>query len=58
MFSSRERKLSNLLTEKLTDCFACGTIPVYYGTAGVAQYFNPEGIIFLDEKSLGKIFLG
>ena len=35
-------------TEKLTDCFACGTIPVYYGTAGVAQYFNPEGIIFLE----------
>jgi hypothetical protein len=21
---------------------------VYYGTAGVAQYFNPEGIIFLE----------
>ena len=35
----------------MTDCFACGTIPVYYGTAGVAQYFDPDGIIFLDQNS-------
>lgn len=36
-------------TEKLTDCFATGTIPVFYGTRGVDRYFNPNGIIFLDD---------
>ena len=36
-------------TEKLTDCFACGTIPIFYGCRGVTKYFNEDGIIFLDE---------
>ena len=57
-FAVENANYPTYFTEKLTDCFACGTIPVYYGTAGVAQYFNPEGIIFLDEKNIGKIFLG
>ena len=48
-FAVENANYPTYFTEKLTDCFACGTIPVYYGTAGVAQYFNPEGIIFLDE---------
>ena len=36
-------------TEKLTDCFACGTIPIYHGCRGVTEYFNEDGIIFLDD---------
>ena len=36
-------------TEKLTDCFACGTIPIFYGCKGVTEYFNGDGIIFLDD---------
>lgn len=36
-------------TEKLTDCFATGTIPVFYGCRGVTEYFNEDGIIFLDD---------
>ena len=36
-------------TEKLTDCFATGTIPVFYGCKGVVEYFNKDGIIFLDD---------
>ena len=48
-FAVENANYPTYFTEKLTDCFACGTIPVYYGTTGVAQYFNPEGIIFLDE---------
>ena len=36
-------------TEKLTDCFACGTIPIFYGCRGVTEYFNEDGIIFLDD---------
>jgi len=36
-------------TEKLTDCFATGTIPIFYGCRGVVEYFNEDGIIFLDD---------
>ena len=36
-------------TEKLTDCFACGTIPIFYGCKGVTEYFDEDGIIFLDD---------
>ena len=50
-FACENANYPTYFTEKLTDCFACGTIPVYYGTAGVAQYFNHEGIIFLDQNS-------
>ena len=50
-FACENANYPTYFTEKLTDCFACGTIPVYYGTVGVAQYFNPDGIIFLDQHS-------
>ena len=49
-FAVENANYPTYFTEKLTDCFACGTIPVYYGTPGVAQYFNHEGIIFLDQN--------
>ena len=35
-------------TEKILDCFACGTIPVYLGSPDIAEYFNKDGIILLD----------
>jgi hypothetical protein len=37
-------------TEKLTDCFATGTIPVFYGSKSVIEYFNEDGILWLDEN--------
>lgn len=37
-------------TEKLTDCFATGTVPIFYGGRGVTEYFNEDGIIFLDDN--------
>ena len=36
-------------TEKLTDCFATGTIPIFYGCKSVVDYFNEDGIIFLED---------
>ena len=36
-------------TEKLTDAFATGTIPVYWGTHNVCDIFNPDGIIMLTD---------
>ena len=35
-------------TEKITDCFATGTIPVYWGTKNIGDYFNINGIIQID----------
>lgn len=35
-------------TEKILDCFATGTIPIYSGTKKISKYFNVDGIIFLD----------
>jgi hypothetical protein len=37
-------------TEKLLDCFATGTIPVYLGTSDISDYFNKDGIIDLTEE--------
>ncbi len=35
--------------EKTTDCFATGTIPIYWGGKGIIEYFDKDGIIFLEE---------
>ena len=37
-------------TEKLLDCFATGTIPVYLGTPNICDYFNCDGIINLTDE--------
>lgn len=34
-------------TEKILDCFAMGTIPVYLGSPDMGNYFNEDGIVFL-----------
>jgi hypothetical protein len=38
-----------MYTEKISDCFATGTIPIYYGTKLIGDVFNINGIIMLDE---------
>lgn len=37
------------VSEKITDCFAMGTIPIYWGSKSVCELFNAKGIIFLDD---------
>lgn len=37
-------------TEKITDCFATGTVPIYWGTKKVCDDFNENGIIFYDDN--------
>ena len=32
------------------DCFATGTIPIYYGTPDIGDHFNKDGIIVLDDN--------
>lgn len=39
-------------TEKLLNCFAVGTIPIYLGATEIEEFFNPQGIIKF--KSMGE----
>jgi hypothetical protein len=43
-------KRKNYFTEKLVDCFATGTIPVYYGCENISDYFDESGIIKFESK--------
>jgi len=36
-------------TEKIQDCFATGTIPIYYGFPDIGKFFNRDGVIFLND---------
>ena len=36
-------------TDILTDCFATGTIPIFWGTPTIGEYFNEKGIISLTD---------
>lgn len=40
----------NMFTEKITDCFMTGTIPIYYGITNIGDYFDTDGIIILDDN--------
>ncbi len=36
-------------TEKLTDCFAVGTVPIYWGSRAIGEIFDLDGVIFLED---------
>ena len=40
--------LPNYFTEKLLDCFATGTIPIYHGCSNVGDFFNKDGVIVFE----------
>jgi Glycosyltransferase family 10 (fucosyltransferase) C-term len=35
-------------TEKITDCFLAGTVPIYWGAPNIGDYFPKEAMIVLD----------
>jgi hypothetical protein len=37
-------------TEKILDCFATGTVPIYLGSPDIGNYFNKDGIINLTDE--------
>lgn len=39
----------NYFTEKLTNCFACGTIPIYCGAPNIGEFFDLRGILVIDD---------
>jgi hypothetical protein len=42
-------------TEKIMNCFASMTIPIYYGASKISNYFNLDGIIILPDMRLENI---
>lgn len=42
---------SYFFTEKITNCFASLTIPIYLGAKAIGKFFNKDGIIEIDTKS-------
>ena len=36
-------------TEKLLDCFICGTIPIYWGAPNISHYFNVDGMVICND---------
>jgi len=46
-------------TEKLCDCFATGTVPIYWGATRIGEFFDDRGIIQFDTiEQLGNILDG
>jgi hypothetical protein len=39
----------SIFCEKLTDCFATGTIPIFWGTPDIGEFFDKDGIIVYDD---------
>ncbi|MFM9151546.1 MAG: hypothetical protein ACKOPU_04640 [Candidatus Planktophila sp.] len=37
------------ITEWVIDCFLCGTIPIFYGCPAIGNFFNPNGILQVQE---------
>lgn len=46
---------SYFFTEKITNCFASQTIPVYLGASRINEFFNMDGIIQIEERELDDI---
>lgn len=50
-FAIENCAIDTYFTEKLIDCFACKTIPIYYGTSKIVDIFNGDGIIFVNNEN-------
>jgi hypothetical protein len=40
----------SIFCEKLTDCFATGTIPIFWGTSDIDEFFDVGGIVMYNEN--------
>lgn len=50
-------KMDYYFTEKLIDCFATGTIPIYWGCPSIGDFFDTNGIITFNNIDELKIIL-
>lgn len=42
-------RINTYFTEKITDCFMTGTVPIYWGCPKITRIFNPDGIIVFNK---------
>lgn len=54
-FAIENNQTDYYFTEKITNCFAAQTVPIYFGARKIHEFFNEEGIIFIEEKDLDDI---
>jgi len=50
-FAIENSSYSSYFTEKILDCFAMGTVPIYWGSPDIGDFFNTDGIILLNDLS-------
>lgn len=51
--------IDNYFTEKLLNCFAVGTVPIYLGCRNIDSFFDPEGIIHVGRwTNFGRLVTG
>lgn len=48
-FAIENCKRDYYFTEKLIDCFATGTIPIYWGCPSIGDFFNTDGMIIFND---------
>lgn len=44
-------KYENLFTDKILDCFATKTLPIYWGAPNIDEFYNKNGIIFFNNEN-------
>jgi hypothetical protein len=49
-FAIENVKVEGYWTEKIVDCFATGTIPIYWGANSVSEYFLEDGIVRINDE--------
>ncbi len=50
-------RTKHYFTEKIMDCIATGTIPIYWGCPNISEYFNEKGILSFEKiEDLADIF--
>lgn len=47
----------NYFADKILDCFACGTIPIYWGCENISDFFDKRGILSFNNLDELKIIL-
>jgi hypothetical protein len=48
-FAFDNNNYPTIFSDKITDCFATGTIPIWYGCPDIGDWFDKDGIIIWDE---------
>ena len=51
MICFENTKKKNYVTEKLLNAYAAGTIPIYWGTPDVLNWFNPKAFLYLEDET-------